>query len=177
MRPADQIVLPGRYLVSPRTLCFIFRKGYVLLLRGAADKRIWPSLLNGIGGHVEPGEDVLSAARREIGEEAGLVVEDLHLCGIVNAPAASGQGVMLFVFKARTEQLAVRASQEGSPEWVPCDDLPTDELVPDLPMLLPRVVEHSPCRPPFYAVYRYGTDGSLRIEFAGEPSADASDGM
>ena len=37
----------------------------VLLLRGAADKRLWANRYNGLGGHVEAGEDVLSAAKRE----------------------------------------------------------------------------------------------------------------
>ncbi|NLX42660.1 MAG: NUDIX domain-containing protein, partial [Chloroflexi bacterium] len=61
-----------RYLVVPRTLCFISTESQLLLLRGAPDKRLWANLLNGLGGHLEPGEDPLSGARRELCEEAGL---------------------------------------------------------------------------------------------------------
>jgi 8-oxo-dGTP diphosphatase len=169
MRQSEQLVLPGRYTVVPRTLSFVFHGRLVLLLRGAADKRLWPNRLNGIGGHIEAHEDVFCAARREIVEESGLAVEDLRLCGIVNAPSATpGQGVLMFVFAARAQSTAVCSSPEGTLEWLPWDNLPTHELVDDLPILLQRVLGHAPGRAPFYALYRYAPDGSLRIEFAEE---------
>jgi len=111
--------LSGRHLVLPRTLCFVTWGDEVLLLRGAPDKRIWPNRYNGVGGHVERGEDVRSAARREIAEETGLTVEDLRLRGVVHVtPDAEGVGVMLFVFAARAQQREVRPSAEGAAVWV-----------------------------------------------------------
>jgi len=54
----------------PRTLIFLERNGHVLLIRGGPDK--WfAGRYNGLGGHVEPGEDVYTAALREVQEEAG----------------------------------------------------------------------------------------------------------
>ena len=98
-----------------------------------------------------------------------MAVEDLRLCGIVNAPSATpGQGVLMFVFAARAQSTAVCSSPEGTLEWLPWDNLPTHELVDDLPTLLQRVLGHAPGRAPFYALYRYAPDGSLRIEFAEE---------
>ncbi len=45
----------ARYPVIPRALIFLFTGDSVLLLKGAPDKRIWPGLYNGIGGHIEAG--------------------------------------------------------------------------------------------------------------------------
>ena len=67
-----QKILPGRYQVVPRTLIFIRNDDEILLIKGAKDKKIWPGLYNGIGGHLERGEDPLSAAHRELFEETGL---------------------------------------------------------------------------------------------------------
>jgi len=53
------------WLVYARTLCFIENGNDILLLKGASTKRLYPNLFNGVGGHVEAGEDVLTSLRRE----------------------------------------------------------------------------------------------------------------
>jgi 8-oxo-dGTP diphosphatase len=167
MGQANQKVIPGRYQVFPRTLCFITSGADVLLLRGAPDKRIWPNLYNGVGGHVEPDEDIHSAALREIAEETALPVHDLHLCGIINIPVqVQHAGVMLFVFKAVALDRSYRESPEGSLEWVPLDQVAHLALVEDLPVLLPRVLAHPDGAPPFFAHYRFDDQDRLRVAFS-----------
>jgi 8-oxo-dGTP diphosphatase len=143
MRWDEQIsTKAARYTVVPRTLSFILFGNRVLLLRGAADKSLGAGKLNGVGGHVEAGEGILTSARREIREETGLATDDLSLRAIIHISEPHGDpGVLLFVFVGRSDSLEVHASREGSLAWYDLDELPSDELVDDLPMLLPRIVE------------------------------------
>lgn len=165
---SPQTIVPDRYQTVPRTLCFVTNGDDVLLLRGAPDKRIWPNLYNGVGGHVNPEEDVLTAAVREIHEETGLTVDDLQLRGVINIPVEEpNTGIMVFVFTGTAAERAVQASEEGVPEWVPGDQVLELELVEDLPVLLPKVLAMGPEDPPFFALYQYDEHGALRITFAG----------
>lgn len=55
------------------------KQGYLLLQKRSMNKDIGPGKWDtSVGGHVNPGEDVYSAAVREIGEELGIVLSDLQ---------------------------------------------------------------------------------------------------
>jgi len=164
----------GRYQVIPRVLVFVLNGGDVLLLKGAPDKRIWAGRYNGVGGHVEPDEDVYAAALRETHEETGLEVQELRFEGLVNIDAGSTTGIMLAVFMGRSTSREAVPSAEGTLEWVPLDRLDGYELVEDIPVLLSRILGHAAGAPPFFARYWYSTvhgagaagGERLQIEFA-----------
>ena len=107
-----------RYRVIPRTLVFITRGDYVLLLRGSPQKRIWANKYNGIGGHIERNEDIYFAALREVREETGLDVEGLRLVGLINIDGDQPTGIMLFVFTAQSRAGDPIPSAEGALEWI-----------------------------------------------------------
>jgi 8-oxo-dGTP diphosphatase len=163
----------ARYQVIPRTLCFITHGAEVLLLRGGPHKRLWAGLYNGVGGHVERGEDVFSAARREIAEETGLAVRDLRLAGVVHADAGDPDvGILFFVFTATAADRSVKPSEEGALEWVPATQpagwpvVPAGLMVEDLPILLPKALAVGPADPPFFAHYSYDEHDRLVVAFA-----------
>ncbi|MBA4398741.1 MAG: NUDIX domain-containing protein [Chloroflexi bacterium] len=157
-----------RYRVIPRVLIFIFNQGAVLLIKGAPTKRLWANHYNGIGGHVERGEDILSAARRELLEEAGLAVPQIHLCGTVMVDAEPDSGIGLFVFRGEAPGQAKVHSHEGETEWVPLTDLEKYPLVEDLHVLIPKITHMQPEDAPFAARYYYDEEQKLQIIFAPE---------
>ena len=152
-----------RFTVIPRTLVFIRRDAYVLLLRGSSQKRIWANKYNGIGGHVEHDEDVYSAALREIREETGLDVENLRLVGLINIDGDQPTGIMLFVFTAQSRSGDPIPTEEGTLEWIARDQLAQIDLVEDLPTILPRALDLPPNAPPFFAHYHYDEQERLII--------------
>ena len=157
---------PQRYRAVPRTLVFLLHGQQVLLLRGAPGKRLWAGRLNGIGGHVEAGEDILSGARREVWEEAGLSVSALDLGAVIHIAGQSGRaGVILFVFTSQVASTLTRPSAEGDLAWYPLDDLPTEELVDDLPILLPRLLRGMQDGRLVYGLYEADDSGRLSYHF------------
>ena len=52
---------------------------------------------NGLGGKVEPGEDVWSGLARELREEAGIKATSMQLRGTVSWPATSSGSTTVFV--------------------------------------------------------------------------------
>jgi 8-oxo-dGTP diphosphatase len=162
---SDQGVNLDRYMLVPRTLIFITWRHKILLLKGDKTKRLWAGLYNGIGGHVEQGEDILTAARREILEETGLSSVDPWLCGISTVDTQTNPGVCIFIFKAEYSQGDLLPSKEGSLEWVPISKLYYLPLVADLPILLPRILESKKSDPLFFAHTAYNEDGELKLSF------------
>jgi len=168
MPVADQgaALSQDRYHWVPRVLCFVTSGPEVLLLRGAPGKRLWAGKYNGLGGHVERGESVHAAARREIREEAGLEVSRLRLRGVIAVDAGPTTGIGLFVFTAEAQGRAVKASAEGTLHWARPDQLAELDTVEDLPVLLPFVLARPPEAPCFSARYFYSADQRLVTEFS-----------
>ena len=156
----------NRYSAIPRTLCFITRgRDEVLLLRGSPTKRIWANRYNGIGGHVERDEDLLTSVIREVREETGLTVANMVLRGVVNVDAGSDVGILVFVFSAEYVSGEPIPSEEGTLEWIRRDQLASLPLVEDLPYLIPRILDADPNAPPFFARTYYNSNDQLVIEF------------
>ena len=166
MPVSDQGVNSERYQLIPRTLIFLTRGESVLLIKGAPHKRLWANRYNGVGGHVERGEDVLSAARRELEEETGLIPEEMWLAGTVTVDTGQNIGIGLYVMIGACESGDPRPSEEGVLEWVAFDKLQDKDLVDDLPVLLPRIQKAQIGDPPFSARYYYNADEKLVVEFA-----------
>ena len=167
MPKTDQGITKDRYMLIPRTAIFA-RKGQgdeYLLIKGAPTKRLWAGKYNCLGGHVERGENILFSAQRELLEESGLLA-DLWLCGMVIVDAGDASaGICLFVFCGENPQGEIKASEEGSVEWVQKDAVLHLAVVEDLPVLLDRIHSMQRGDSPFSARSYYDEKEKLTVVF------------
>lgn len=118
---------------------------------------------NGLGGKLEPHEDVLAGMRRELLEESGLTALELHLRGTISWPGFGRQGEDWFGFIfliTRWTGSPHKANSEGELHWVPIQKILHQELPmwPGDRYFLPLVFDADPR--PFHGVMPY-RDGQV----------------
>jgi 8-oxo-dGTP diphosphatase len=112
--PFTPILATLGYVMSPdgRQVLLIHRTG--------RDGDLHAGKFNGLGGKLEPGEDVVTGMRREIREEAGLECDEVLLRGTVSWPGFGKHGEDWFGFLFRIDRWhgeALAANREGTLGW------------------------------------------------------------
>jgi len=159
----DQGGVAGSWVVIPRVICFLFRSDQVLLIQRSPTKKVFPGRYNGLGGHAEPGEDLRTAARRELAEEAGISAAELQLAGLITVDTGTSPGVLLAVFVGETAAHPAGPTSEGMLTWVPIFQVLDLPVVEDFPALWPRVLRFRETGEPFFLSYTYDAQDRLII--------------
>lgn len=118
--------------VELTTLCLL-RQGSKILLQNRVKKDWCGYALP--GGHIEPGESIVDAVIREMEEETGLRVKNPRLCGVKQFPIPGGR-YLVFLFRAEEFTGQLKASAEGTVEWVERGAVGSFPTVDDLEALL-----------------------------------------
>ena len=154
-----QKILADRYQVVPRSIILLIKDDRVLLQKAPESKKIFPGLYNGIGGHIERGEDVLTGTRRELHEEAGVSCSDLHLAGTIMIDVRPLEGILLFVFTGSNLDGEPVQSSEGTLHWIRVDQLIQYKVVEDIPELVAKIQEQEETGELFFGKYLYDENG------------------
>lgn len=116
--PYTPILATLGYVLSPD------RRRVLLIHRNRRPDDTHLGKYNGLGGKLDPGEDVVSGMCREIREEAGLECETLLLRGTISWPGFGKKGEDWFGFIFRIDRWRgqpIMENAEGSLEWVEVD--------------------------------------------------------
>lgn len=118
------------------TLTFIIKGDQVLL--GMKKRGVGNGWWNGFGGKVEPNEDVLSAAIREVREEANLEVSDLIKFAVVRFNFEDNP-IPWEVHFFKTEKYSGEPleTEEMRPQWFAKNNIPFSEMWDDDPYWFP----------------------------------------
>jgi len=102
------------------TLCYVKKDGKTLMLhRVKKEYDIHEGKWNGLGGKFEQGETPEQCAIRELYEEAGIIVKNPELKGVLTFPKfAKGEDWYVFVFVVRDFSGELIVSNEGNLEWI-----------------------------------------------------------
>ena len=102
------------------TLCYVKQNGKTLMvLRNKKPNDAHEGKWNGLGGKFEAGETPEMCIRREVQEEAGLVIQNPRLHGLLTFPNFRGVDWYVFVFTATEFSGQLIDSPEGKLEWIP----------------------------------------------------------
>lgn len=158
----------GRWVLIPRVLVFVFNGDDVLLMKRGPHRRVFPNKYNGLGGHVERHEHPAETAVREVFEESGLRVRDVKLRGIHHIDAgAEESGIVMYIFSARAdERIFSVETDEGTLHWIPVSQVTTLDVVEDIPLVLPRILEMSEDASPYLAHVCYDEHDQIVIRVA-----------
>jgi 8-oxo-dGTP diphosphatase len=144
-KKADKIYIRK---VQTSVTCFLFNGDDYLFIKRNMDKRVDPGRLNGIGGRLEPGENYLDAAVREIKEEAGYEVapEDLTLAGVVKLEGGYQEDWVACFFKVKIASKEIpngTQTEDGELMWLHKDKALDSgyDLVDDLNYCFKNIVE------------------------------------
>lgn len=119
-------------------LCFIVKKGRVLLIR--KKRGLGAGKINGPGGKIEPGETALESAIREVQEEVGVTPLAIEDRGVLHFQFADGYSLECAVFIANDLDGEPIETVEAAPFWVKIDEVPYDEMWADDLHWLPGVL-------------------------------------
>jgi len=138
------------------TLCIIAESDRILL--GMKKRGFGAGKWNGFGGKVAEGESIEDAARREVVEECGLIVESMKSAGILEFTFEGKDGVLeVHLFLVDSWHGEIVESEEMRPEWFAIDEIPYSQMWPDDIFWLPSCLAGKQCNGAFH----FAPDGSI----------------
>ncbi len=112
------------------TLCIVHQHPKVLL--GMKKRGFGQGRWNGFGGKVQDGEEIKTAAKRELSEEASINVEEIERIGVLDFEwRDKPEIIQVHIFEAKNFEGEPIESEEMKPQWFHVNEIPFEEMWPD----------------------------------------------
>lgn len=140
-----------------RTLVLIHQHPHVLL--GMKKRGFGEGKWNGFGGKIEEGESVEEAAKREVLEECGVVVNDIEKLAVIDFEFEDGSDPLQgHIFVAHRFEGKPVETDEMKPEWFHIDDIPFNDMWEDDRYWFPYFLR----KQPFHAKFVFEDQSTIR---------------
>src|SRR3990172_7038566 len=103
----------------PYSVVFIRNGNELLFIKFPTLKNYWPGVYNGLGGPIEPWEDLEESAIRKVYEESGIKLKSLDLRIIINADDYFNRNRLLFFFIGNSPTKKIEGGRDLI--WLPLD--------------------------------------------------------
>jgi 8-oxo-dGTP diphosphatase len=110
-------------LKKAAVLCILRSDAGFLLLRRNKEPNLGKYVP--VGGHLEPFETPRAAAIREVKEETGISIEEIHLRGIMTETSPTEYNWIIYLYTADISPIPPMECVEGTLEWVARERLDT----------------------------------------------------
>lgn len=118
------------------TLCLVYKNNQLLL--GMKKRGFGEGRWNGFGGKVLDGESIEEATKREIFEEAGIMVKEPNKIGVIEFEFKDSPEILeVHIFKAQNFKGIPKESEEMLSKWFDIQEIPFSQMWPDDKYWLP----------------------------------------
>lgn len=118
------------------TLCLLRKDDQILL--GMKKYGFGVGKWNGFGGKLDAGETIEQAAKREMQEESGVIVDNLEKLGVLDFEFQDNPEILeVHIFHTKDFSGTPDETSEMKPQWFAIDCIPYDEMWPDDKLWLP----------------------------------------
>lgn len=123
------------------TLTILYKHPKVLL--GLKKTKMGAGWYNGFGGKVEKGEEIETAARREVDEEVGIKVKTISNLGVINFKFTNKPKDILevHIFSSNNFIGKPMETREMKPKWFSISKIPFDKMWPADKYWIPLALE------------------------------------
>lgn len=143
---------------------YIVNDNKILMMRRSPQKTLLPGYLQPIGGKVDLDEDPLSAAKRELMEEASIQDINLKLKGIVTEIKSKKDSHyqtnwQIFHFVGHYDTDTIGTTEEGELVWLTLGEIKQEKLADSIRAIIDQLLDEN--SNVVFAKYTYGENNTL----------------